>query len=198
MALSLVFDLETTGVPERVARPGDLNYPRIVELAAVLIDDSGTELAVTSLVVRPEGWEIPKEAAAVHGITTDAANRIGVPMRLALVSLTNLARNADEVVGHNVGFDIGIVHSELIRFRRVEAFNPRQITCTALLGESICKLPPTQKMIEAGFGHKHKKPKLSELYEHLFGETFEGAHRALADVRATTRCLIEIRRKQKV
>ena len=38
----------------------------------------------------------------------------------------------------------------------------------------------------------YKIPKLSELYEFLFKETFEGAHNAEADVTATARCYFKI------
>lgn len=37
-------------------------------------------------------------------------------------------------------------------------------------------------------------PILQELHNHLFNEDFDGAHDALADVKATARCFFELKR----
>lgn len=59
----LFFDTETTG----------LKSPHIVQLAALLTEEDGRECARLNVIIQPEGWTIPDEAAAVHGITTDIA-----------------------------------------------------------------------------------------------------------------------------
>jgi hypothetical protein len=46
------------------------------------------------------------------------------------------------------------------------------------------------KLQGRGFGYK--APRLNELYKHLFGNWFEGAHNAMIDVEATARCLGEL------
>lgn len=61
----------------------------------------------------------------------------------------------------------------------------RQI-CTMNESTDLCKIP-------GPYGYKW--PKLEELHKHLFGKTFDNAHDALADVRATARCLFELRRR---
>lgn len=63
----------------------------------------------------------------------------------------------------------------------------------------IVNLPPTQKMINAGF-NKPKPPKLIEAYRHFFGdadaEEFSAkAHGALADARATARLYFHLKRE---
>jgi len=40
-----------------------------------------------------------------------------------------------------------------------------------------------------------KFPTLEELHTVLFGENFQGAHDALADVRATAKCFFELLRR---
>jgi hypothetical protein len=45
--------------------------------------------------------------------------------------------------------------------------------------------------IESKYGYKW--PKLSELHIKLFGEDFEGAHNALADIEATAKCFWKLR-----
>ncbi len=194
MTLCLVFDSETDGLPARGEVVTSPSYPHIVELVGLLLDDD-REVASFSLVVRPDGWEIPDEAAAVHGITQARALMIGVPLSLVLGAYLNLRAVADEIAGHNVAFDLGIVSAAIHRSGRSPSHpGPSLVVCTAELGTPICQLPPTERMVEYGYG-PYKKPTLGELHAHLFGEPFADAHSALADCRATARCLAEIRRR---
>lgn len=196
--LTLVFDVETTGVPPRRMPPTDPAYPRLVEVAMVLLDEAtGKVEATAALVVAPDGFEVPDEAAAVHGITTAVAREAGVPVRVALAVLTNLRRRATRLVGHNVLFDVNLIWSELHRLEQDGAvlFPTTGLRCTAELGEPVAALPPTPRMIEVGFGNKNKKPTLAELHVALFGTGFDGAHRALSDVHATIACWLELRRR---
>lgn len=194
MTLSLIFDTETTCLPARGEVPTSPSYPHLVQLAGILLEDA-REVASFEVIVTPDSYAIPAEAAEVHGITTEIALRVGVPLRLAVALYTNLRRRADELIAHNIEFDIGILAAALHRSGAagMDLGAPR-IVCTAELGTPIAKLPPTEKMIAAGYG-PYKKPTLTELHQFLFGEGFEGAHSALADCRATARCLIEIRRR---
>ncbi len=61
-------------------------------------------------------------------------------------------------------------------------------TCTEVTAK-LCQIP-------GGRGGKFKFPTLTELHEHLFGVAFDEAHNATADVEATTRCFLELIRKQ--
>ena len=196
MTLVLVFDSETTGVPARGEVVTSPAYPHIVELAGLLIDDAvGYEVSSFDFIVRPDGWFIPDEAAAVHGITQTRALVQGVPLALAVAAYVNLRTLADEIAGHNVSFDLGVVAAAIHRLGRTPAHRgPAAVVCTADLGAPYVKLPPTEKMIAYGYG-PYKRPTLSELYAHLFSEPFEDAHTALADCRATARCLLELRRR---
>ena len=55
--------------------------------------------------------------------------------------------------------------------------------CTMKIGTDVCKIPGPY-----GF----KWPKLEELYRHLFGENFIGAHDALSDCQATASCFFKM------
>lgn len=194
MTLSLVFDVETTGLPDRGEVVTSPSYPHIVEMAALLVDETGVEAGSFNFIVKPDGWTIPDEAAAVHGVTQERATALGVPLALAVAAYVNLRALADEVAGHNVSFDLGLIAAAIHRLGRVPSHpGPSKIVCTADLGALVCRLPPTEKMIAAGFDH-FKRPTLSELHRHLFGEEHAGAHTALADCRAAARCLMEMRR----
>jgi DNA polymerase-3 subunit epsilon len=183
----LGFDVETTGLVPRGLSVTDPSYPRIVELALVLLDPDWVERQLVHLIVKPDGYEIPLAASRVHGVTTELAERIGVPIKVALATFTNLRRVASVLVGHNLEFDLGLVKSELYRARVDTKLADGPSACTKELGTPVANLPPTERMIAAGFD-KPKPPTLTELHLHLFEETFEGAHGALADVRACLRC----------
>lgn len=191
-----IFDSETTGLPEPRGIPAtDPRYPHLVQLAGIALDiDTEREMGSFEVIVTPDGYEIP--AGMAHGITQEQALRVGVPLRLAVALYTNFRRRSTVVVGHNVEFDLGIMAAAL---HRVSAngvdTGSQRVTCTMTISTDLVKLPPTERMVKAGYGHKHKLPNLTELHQFLFGEGFDGAHSALADVRATARCLLELRRR---
>ena len=92
----LVFDTETTGFVDFHMPPDHECQPHLVQLAAILIDDAGSERATMSVIVKPDGYEIPEKASAVHGITTDIASRVGIPLAAALHPFINLRKLAAE------------------------------------------------------------------------------------------------------
>ena len=58
--------------------------------------------------------------------------------------------------------------------------------CTMQASTDYCKIP-------GPYGYKW--PKLSELHMKLFGEYFEEAHDAAADINATVKCFWELKRR---
>lgn len=194
MPYTLVVDTETSGIPARGEVVSSPSYPHLVQFAGLLIEDTGVERASYDLIVYPDGWDIPSEAAAVHGIDQALAEGAGVPLRLAVAAFTNLLRRADELVGHNLEFDVGIIRAAMYRVGAPDLRFPPPV-CTADLGTHVVRLPPTERMIAVGRGEQFKRPKLSELYQYLFEEDLKDAHSALADCRATARCLLELRRR---
>jgi DNA polymerase III epsilon subunit-like protein len=172
--MKLFFDTETTGKADMNSAPDAKHQPRIVELGAVLTDGVGDELAVLNLIIRPSDFEIPAEASLIHGITTSAAKKSGVPLFHALMVFASLARNADTYCGHNVEFDLFMLKGECLRML-VELPN-RPSFCTMKTMKDIVQLPGPY-----GF----KWPRLQEAYKFAFGKEFDAAHSAMADVRAS-------------
>ena len=85
----LFFDTETTGLPKKWQAPvSDLdNWPRIVQLAWILSDDKGKQLAGQNYIIKPEGFLIPEESSRVHGISTEKAMNEGIALEKALSDL---------------------------------------------------------------------------------------------------------------
>lgn len=187
----LFFDTETTGKANFKAGPEWPDQPRLVQLAAVLFTPAGEELGSFNHIIEPDGWIIPAEASAVHGISNDYAKSFGIPVGKALVSFTELLIQADWLVAHNIDFDDLILASELHRLRAdiIEQFKAKRRFCTMKASTDICKLPAPWS------SRKYKWPKLTEAHEMLFKEGFEGAHDALADVRACARVYFELQRR---
>lgn len=174
----LFFDVETTGIN----RTAD----RIVQIAWVLADRRGNVTARECLIVKPEGYSIPARAAAIHGIDTRTAHRIGTPAADVLSKFAVHAATAGILVGHNVAFDFGIVSADLRRHAIHLALHEKLQICTMRSSSGWCRIPKTNGL--PGF----KFPRLDELHYRLFGEDFANAHDAMADVQATMRCFYEL------
>lgn len=186
MNTALFYDTETTGLPLFNEPSEDPRQPHIVQLGACLVDlDSRKTLATLDVIVKPAGWVIPDDIAAIHGITTEHATRVGVPEELAVELLMELARGQLRIA-HNESFDQRIVRIACKRYfdeSTVEEWKAGTAKCTASLATPIMKLPPTERMLAAGRRHP-KTPNLGEAYRFFTGRELEGAHSALVDVRA--------------
>ena len=71
----LFFDTETTGLPRNYKAPLTAfdNWPRMVQIAWMQYDESGSLLSETSYIIKPEGYQIPEAVSKLHGITTERA-----------------------------------------------------------------------------------------------------------------------------
>ena len=187
----LIFDTETTGLPKKWNAPlsDSENWPRCVQIAWQIHDFSGECIENKSFLIKPEGYTIPYEAEKIHGISTSLANLKGEKINKVLNTFLDSLSKCKYICGHNVKFDINIIGAELFRIgleNKIDQFSVVD-TCSEITAE-ITKLP-------GGRGGKFKFPTLSELYFNLFNENFLEAHNATADVEATSRCLIELFRR---
>lgn len=179
----LFFDTETTGFPSGKRPLDDPKQPYIVQLAAILTDEFGAEKMSLNLMLDC-GVEIPKGAYDVHGMDKATLEEFGVQPRIAINMFVGMLLKANLLVAHNLRFDLQLIKIAMTR----SEFNPEPIDslaqyCTMEHSTNIVKCPPTPAMVKAGRNH-FKVPKLQEAYLHFMGEEFEGAHDALADVRA--------------
>src|SRR5690606_940472 len=137
-----------------------------------------------------EGFNIPFDAERIHGISTELAQRDGISLDKVLQKFSVALSKAKFIVGQNVGFDVKIMGAEFFR-KQIQtplAEMPVLDTCTEVTA-NLLQLP-------GGRGGRFKLPTLTELHEYLFQETFAEAHNATADVEATTRCFLELIRRE--
>ncbi len=187
----LFFDTETTGLPKNWKAPvTDLkNWPRLVQLAYLLYDKAGNKISGSSVIIKPEGFSIPSDAARVHGISTERAIKEGVPILDALQQFGEELNKATHLVAHNISFDEKIVGSELIRNGFPNSLPSKKKICTMQLSTNFCR-------IDGPYGYKW--PKLSELHYKLFKTNFAEAHDASIDIGITAKCFWELKRIREI
>lgn len=180
----LFFDTETSGLPDWKSPSDASHQPRIVSVAAMLHDNNRQLIGRIDSLVKPDGWVIGEDTVKIHGITNERATAEGRPFEGILTELLDMIAKADEIVGHNISFDMRMLRIETKR-RGIET--PEYKTfCTMKKSTDLVNLQPTGKMVEAGFMWP-KNPKLAEAYSVLFNEELQGAHNATADMEACAR-----------
>lgn len=186
----LVFDTETTGLPNNfdASLSQSDNWPRMVQIAWQLHADDGTLLENEDFIIRPEGYDIPYKAYAIHGISTEMAQREGQDLETVLRKFLAVVEKATFGVGQNIDFDYKIIGAEFFRKGLENTLQDLPKLDTMHLGTEFTAIP-------SGRGGKFKSPKLSELYEKLYGHAFEEAHNAAADVNATAQVFFEMLRR---
>lgn len=174
----LVFDTETTGKADFRSPANDPRQPHLVQLGAQLLDDKLTVRSELNRIIKPNGWIIPKEASDVHGITQEIAEQYGFDLLDVAGEFYRMATRAKVMVCHNFDFDELIVSAQMHRLDydgdwwladEVVRF------CTMKHMTDVCAIPGPY-----GF----KWPRLQEAFQYCFKREFDGAHDAMADVRA--------------
>ncbi len=188
----LIFDTETTGLPKNYNAPitDTDNWPRAIQIAWQLHDEMGICIEHQDYLIKPDGFNIPYDSEKIHGISTELAEKEGVPLSEVLEKFNEVLTKSKFVVGQNVGFDVNIMGCEFYRNELESTMSELPVldTCTEHTA-GLCQIP-------GGRGGRFKLPTLTELHTFLFGEGFGDAHNATADVEATTRCFLELVRKQ--
>lgn len=182
----LFFDTETTGIPDRSANweTDFAEYPHVVQLAWIHGD------IVEKHIIRPDGWEIPDDAVAVHDITTEYALEHGEPFATVIAQFIQDCHEAGLICGHNIHFDTSIIKANILRDLGREYYDAERVEDALFKGKRIDTMRPTMKWVDARTSAGRLKfPRLEELYSRCFpGETFP-AHDALQDTMAVARCL---------
>lgn len=175
--MTLIFDTETTGKCDFNAAPEAPQQPRMVQLAALLLNTEMEPEAEFCLTIKPDGYAISDEVAAIHGITQARAERYGVSEKATLLLFKALCNRATTLVAHNIAFD-GLIIGKACAVHGLDFSPPATKFCTMKAMTAICKLP-------GKFG-KFKWPKLEEAYRHCTGSPPIVSHNALADVYSCT------------
>ena len=195
----LVFDTESTGLVRNTTYMDSTN-PYLASIAMLLYDTVDKRI-VSSLntTIHPAGWEMPPEAEAVNGLTTQYLCDTGVPAQAVIPLFMNIASKADLVVGHNVEFDIKIMSAALWRHvvaEQNEDFAHEIISKHWLTLPTFCTMKESKNEVQAlNKSGRLKYPKLTETYKHFFGKDLDRAHSANADAVATLEIYLALTQK---
>lgn len=185
LSMIMFFDTETNGLPKnwKAAMQEIDNWPRVIQLAWQVCTNSGEVVSEMKKLISPDGWSIPNEKFWIdNGYSTESNTEYGVPMESILKDFISDYNTCDHLVAHNIAFDHPVLGAEMIRYNHKASVKLNKI-CTMQESIELCKLP-------GRYGYKF--PKLEELHQYLFGEGFDGAHDAMADVNACRRCFFEL------
>lgn len=174
------FDTETSGLAVDYHDHTHPQTPNIVSLAVIVDDAQNNTLAEYYRIIKPEGFVIPPEATAVHGISHDQALAEGIPLYQAIWEMERLMVHASKLVAFNHKFDRLVLKGAYHRLGLTPRIRHMEPVCTMLKSVNLAKVPNTN-------GRRgYKWPKLEEAYRAFFGEEFN-AHHALDDTKASRR-----------
>lgn len=198
--IGMFYDCETTGLPLFSLPSSHPDQPRIIQLAAALVDlDTQETIASMCQVIRPDGWTIPPKIEQLTGVTNERAEEYGIGIGVALFNFVQkFWRQSSIRIGHNEPFDARMMRIEFLRdniyskdvqvgphefIPFVDQFKSIPSYCTMIESKTIVNLHPTKNMIGNGI-KTPKPPNLSQAYEFFTGKKLEGAHDAMNDVKA--------------
>ena len=127
-----VFDTETTGL--------DTRHARIVTCFLGVIGSDGEVQESHNWLANP-GIEIPEQASAVHGVTTEMAREQG---RDAAEVISEIAErvagyfaHSIPVVAYNAAYDFSILHHEMMRYGMTPLADPRPIIDPLVIDRAV-------------------------------------------------------------
>lgn len=127
-----VFDTETTGL--------DTRYARIVTAYLGIIDHEGQVVEGHEWLANP-GVDIPEQASAVHGVTTDMARSQGRVASEVVSEIGDILRSYFErgipVVAYNASYDFSILHHEMLRYGLEPLVNPKPVIDPLVIDRAV-------------------------------------------------------------
>ena len=143
-----VFDLETTGV--------DVESCRIVTAHVGVINASGAAIESTAWIADP-GVEIPAGAAAVHGITTEVAQRTGRPAGQVVAEIVDALRKLSArgipITIYNAPYDLTLLNREAIRHGIEPLSEPFPIIDPLVIDKFVDKYRKGKRTLTAAAEH---------------------------------------------
>lgn len=176
MAIVAIFDTETTGLIKNSRLALD-KQPSVIEFYGELVDDATGEVKKEVEFLAYPGFPLEPIITQITGLTD--ADLINQPkFAVNIHRVVDFFAGAEEAVAHNLQYDRGMIGFEMAR-AGIDFVWPAKLTCTVQRTEHL----------------KGHRLNLSKLHELLFGQPFDGAHRAREDVKALTRCFLELRKR---
>nr|WP_245884498.1 exonuclease domain-containing protein [Glaciihabitans tibetensis] len=163
-----VFDLETTGI--------DIETSRIVSAHVGILDSTGALVERWDWLADP-GIEIPEQATAVHGISTERARAEGRPagevVAEIVAALNSLVARDIPITIYNAPYDLSLLNREALRHGVVPLADPSPVIDPLVLDKAVDRYRKGKRTLE-----------VAALY---YGVDLTDAHDAAADAVAAGR-----------
>jgi DNA polymerase-3 subunit epsilon len=163
-----VFDLETTGI--------DVRTSRIVSAHVGLLDADGSVMRSRDWLADP-GVDIPEQATAVHGITSERARLEGRPAHEVIAEIiAELALLFDAgipVVIYNAPYDLSLLAAEARRYDLAPIESPAPIIDPLVIDKAVDRYRRGKRTLAAAAG--------------FYGVDLLSAHEASSDAIAAGR-----------
>lgn len=169
----VVFDTETSGLFDFKLPADAEGQPRMASMTMIFVDENLEIEETKSFYIKPNGWVMNAETAAIHGLTQEFLMENGVPVEVALTAYLGAIEERRVMVAFNAQFDLKVVRGELRRAGMPDRFEETMNICVMRPMTKICNLPKAN-------GKGAKFPKLAEDMAY-FGHQLEDAHTATAD-----------------
>ena len=132
----LIIDTETTDLFD-FSKPADgEGQPRLAQICMIEWDgESAPE--VTTMLVKPDGWEMPEAAFAINGLTTEMLMDRGIPVLDVLNHYTARIDDGAVVVAFNAQYDTKVMRAELRRAGLPDRFEATPNICTMRAAQKI-------------------------------------------------------------
>lgn len=170
-----VFDLETTGI--------DVESSRVVSAFIGVVDADGDSKGVAWLA--DPGVEIPAQASAVHGITTERARAEGRPAAEVIAEIIAVLRallvQGVPLTIYNAPYDLTLLNREAVRYGIEPLESPTPIIDPLVLDRAMDTYRKGKRTLEVAAG--------------VYGVDLMDAHDATADAVAAGRVAQAIARR---
>lgn len=171
-----VFDLETTGI--------DVETSRIVSAHVGVIDSEGDPVETRSWLADP-GIEIPEQATAVHGISTERARAEGRPapevISEIITELKLLVARGIPITVFNAPYDLTVLNREAVRYGITPLPTPNMVVDPLILDKAMDRWRKGKRTLAAA--------------ALVYGVILDDAHDAAADAVAAGRVAQAIARR---
>ena len=185
----IIFDTETNGLS---------STNDIIQIAYYIVDSDN------NIIETPKSFYIKfrknnpnGDAYKINGISEELLNQEGEEFEIAITQFYNDLENCDEVIGHNIAFDIKMINSNIKKYKislfdknndKIEnLFTNKKIVCTQKLYTEFLK-PIDLEIKKKSPTEKPISKKLVNMYFNFFDKHIINAHNALSDVDATFEC----------
>lgn len=160
--------------------------PRLAQLAIIYTDENFEIQRVYDGYVRPDGWKMEPDAAAINGLTDEFLNKHGMPVVEVLNEYQNAIAAGRVVVAFNAQHDTKQLRGELRRAGLDDMFEETRNICV-MRGSAGCGMRPDGKKTWPKLEHIAAFLAVDNAHPHKALNDAEIAWRAAAYLRSIDR-----------